>query len=241
MPFTNIAIYTGRLTFPVFSIPGGTTAPIDGSQPVVIQLLPGTYEFSQAPGVAAFSFEVTPTGTVDYDPGFDGFLAGRGTTQLSVYGHPVELDATYLSHDLLPIIHAASDIYAPREFSRQWKHWLHLVPADYGFVPAAGIVADFQMSLRPDGSIVIDPVFGGFAGVSDKTLIIKGYPVTIDARGLVEDLILVSMTGPVDPLPHAVVNVRTFIPAAGYLVRSVGASATEFRLAVTTAGAVLPA
>jgi hypothetical protein len=234
--YTNIGIYTGRLSYPKFSIPGVTAAPVDGSHTVVLPLPRGSFEFSQWPGSAAFTFEVTSAGTVDYDHAFDEFVFGRGSTKLTVIGPWVEIDATKLSHDLLPAVAGASGL------TRQETHWLHLVPATgYGFMPAEGVVADFRFDVRPDGTVVVDPTYAGFANFAVETLSIQGYPVTIDTRGLLEDLAMVKMIGPVDPLPHGVVNVRTLIPASGYLLRSTGPSATEFRLTVTTSGAVHPA
>lgn len=234
--YTDIGIYTGRLTYTWFSIPGVTTEPVNGSDTVELPLRAGTYGFSQSTGPPAFTFEVTAAGTIDYDQAFDGFLQGRGSTKLTVLGHPVGLDATNLSHDLRPAVVGATGL------TRQRMHWLQLVPASgYGFIPAEDRLADFRFDVRADGAITVDPAYAGFAGVSGDTLTIKGYAVTIDARGLSEDLVLVSMIGPVDPLPHGVVNVRTFIPAAGYLLRSAGISAARFGFAVTTSGAVHPA
>jgi hypothetical protein len=73
------------------------------------------------------------------------------------------------------------------------------------------------------------------------TLTVKGYRVTIDGRDLTEDLVPVSMTGPVALLRRGVANEVTLIPAVRYVLRTAGPSVTEFRLTVTTTGALHPA
>ncbi|MGH3567958.1 MAG: hypothetical protein ACRDRH_18390 [Pseudonocardia sp.] len=229
----DIRIDTGALSYPQFLIPGKTDF-LNGSDGVVIDLDPGPYHFQQWSGwFTSLTFAVTEAGTVDYPAALDGFLSGRGTTTLTVLGLNVTLDARTLDHDLLPMIVGASDL------SRTQAHLLRLVPSDgYGFQPASGIVADFRFQLMPDGQVVIDPRFSGFAQGGPGTVTVSGYPVTIDARALSHDLLPVSMLGGPRPLPRAQVNVFTYIPAAGYGFQPASGVVADFSFELSADGVV---
>src|SRR5262249_32847146 len=79
-----------------FFIDGGH----DGSGPTsvatTLPLVPGLYGFG-APISNPFSFQVTPTGVVSFDPSLDGFVSGRGATTLRVAGFPLLVDGTALA------------------------------------------------------------------------------------------------------------------------------------------------
>ena len=50
--------------------------------------------------------------------------------------------------------------------SRERTHEITLIPASgYGFLPVAGVVADFSFGVDVSGQVVIDPRFAGFARV----------------------------------------------------------------------------
>jgi|GEM_PF-1594568 hypothetical protein len=165
---TDIRIDTSSLTYTQFLIPEVSSDFVDGADAATIRLEPGVYGFQQISGsVANFRFEVTPDGVIDYDVENEEFLDGRGTTTLIVRGFKITLDATALSHDLLPMVARASIL--PRDSA----HELTLVPASgYGFQSASGIVADFRFDVTTDGQIVIDSRYAGFARAHGRTLII---------------------------------------------------------------------
>jgi hypothetical protein len=207
-----IAINTSALTFPLFLIPGQSDFQ-DGSLAPTLMLSAGTYSFQQASGYYTnFQFQVTPTGTLDYDAKFDAFLNGRGTSTLTVAGFTVEVDLTALSHGLLPIVAGAKDFLMPDQV-----HQLVLVPASfYGFQPGSGIVADFTFEVDLNGNVVVDPKYAGFADSLNSRLTIHGYVVQFDGRRLTHGLLPLAAIPNNDFLPPIAVNFLTLIPCRYY-------------------------
>src|SRR5260370_34514595 len=59
-----------------------------------LQLQPGRYEFVVASGVPSdFTFDVTAAGLVEYEPGFDTFLSGRGARTRVIERIEISVDA----------------------------------------------------------------------------------------------------------------------------------------------------
>jgi hypothetical protein len=208
-----ITIDTSALTFPFFLIPGQSDFQ-DGSTSPTILLPAGSYSFQQYSGYFAdFQFEVTATGTLDYDPKFDTFLSGRGTSTLTVSGFAIAIDVTALSHGLLPMIAGSKDFLMP-----DTVHTLVLVPASfYGFQPGSGIVANFSFGVDLNGNVIIDPKYAGFAdGAGSNRLTIRGYVIEIDGRRLTHGLLPLIARPNNDFLPQTAVNSLTLIPAESY-------------------------
>jgi hypothetical protein len=209
-----ITINTSGLTFPLFIIPGHSSDFQDGSLSPVVNLPAGPHSFQQASGYYAdFQFEVTTAGTVDYDPKFDAFLSGRGTSTLTVGGFTIELDISALSHGLLPLIAGANDFLMP-----DTVHRLVLPPASfYSFVAGSGLVASFIFGVDLAGHVVIDPKYAGFAeGVGSQRLTIRGYPIRIDGRRLTHGLLPLMLRRNDDFLSQTEVHSLTLIPAESY-------------------------
>ena len=210
-----IQVDTSGLTFPLYLIPGHTPDFVDGSvsPPPSVDLAPDTYRFQQISGVLAdFQFQVTQAGTVDYDAAFDGFLSGRGTSNLVVTGFSVTVDGTALSHGLFPVIAGARTFLMP-----DTAHELRLVPAShYAFQPTSGIVADFFFAVTVDGGVVVPAQFAGFASAAGDRLTVRGYDVEVDGRSLSHDLLPLIVRLRNDFLPRDRVNTLTLLPAAGY-------------------------
>jgi hypothetical protein len=200
-----------------------------------VSLQPGTYGFQQQSGaVADFSFRVTASGTIDYDPQNDGFLSGRGSDTLVVRGFPIALDMRPLSHSLAPTLFGASTL------TPDHVHQLTLVPAPlYGFISASGVVANFTFAVRVDGTIGVDSRFAGFTDVTGRTLTVKGHRITLDTSALshsLVSLILGFTGGTLTPGRHDLMVVPGM---AGYSFVSASGVPADCTLFVTAEGTVV--
>jgi hypothetical protein len=77
----------------------GITDWLASNQSHLLRILPGSYLLVQPSGlVPRGAFTMLVNGTIDYEPDLDisagGYLAGAGTTELRLRGHPVSIDAT---------------------------------------------------------------------------------------------------------------------------------------------------
>jgi hypothetical protein len=211
-----IKIDTSALSIKHFRIPEQQPPPPtdfqDGSLSPTIMLPAGIFSFQQDSGnIASFQFEVTAAGTLDFNPQFDNFLSGRGTSTLKLNGFAITLDGTALSHGLL--------LSNTLNFLRSDSiHNLVLVPAPtYIFLAGSGIVANFIFEVDLNGNVVFDPKFAGFAdGSGSNRLTIQGFVVGIDGRRLTHELLPLIDRIPNDFLPATVVNFLTLIPADTY-------------------------
>jgi hypothetical protein len=178
-----IKIDATRLFYRYFIIPGVTSDWVDSRTVQTFNLAPGQYGFQFASGyLADFSFRVTPLGTIDYDPQFNGFLSGRNSSTLSVDGLVVTLDARYLSGSgVLLVAPLTNDDWISYRTCR-------LLPGRfYSVLQGSGLVANFNFQLGVDGRWAYiapyDVGAGGFlAGAGTSTLTFLGYPLLVDAR-----------------------------------------------------------
>jgi hypothetical protein len=236
MSTVTIQIDTSQLSYPEFLIPGVTPAFLNGATTPSITLAPGTYSFQQASGYFAdFTFTVDAAGHVGFDPRFNGFLQGAGTSRLVIVGFPIHLVATALDHDLLPMVAGAGVL------SHTSAHDLRLVPAShYGFQPGSGIVAAFEFGLDLSGHVVVNAAYSSFASASGSTLTITGHRIQVDARALSHDLLPISLLGYTGgSLPRASVNQLTLIPASGYDFQPGSGIVASFLYAINAAGSVV--
>ncbi|MGN9784586.1 hypothetical protein ACTMTF_24340 [Nonomuraea sp. ZG12] len=193
------------------------------------------YGFHPAAGVVGdFRFEVTVDGRLVVDPRFAGFSRVDGRA-LTIGGYRTTLDGRALSHDLIPLNLFGNSAL----LSRSSIHEMTYLPAaGYGFHPAAGVVGDFRFEVTVDGRLVVDPRFAGFTGVDDRALTINGYRVAIDGRDMPHDLIPSNLFGGVGVLSRERVNVLTLLPAAGYLLRTLGEPIVDYRFSVEMDGSI---
>jgi hypothetical protein len=233
----TVNVDTSALTYTSFRIPDVAAMPfIDGATSPPVDLSEGRHSFQQAGGYFAdFTFEVNPDGTVDYSDEFAGFLSGRGTSTLVVTGRLIHVDATGLSHGLLPLFGGARTFLMPDSV-----HDIRLVPAShYGFQPGGGIVANFQLKVDLSGNTIVDPQYAGFASASGNTVTIHGYTINIDGRALSHDLLPISLGGYTKGfLPRASVNQVTVIPSAGHRFQPTGGIVADLRYTVDLSGMV---
>ncbi|QYO66772.1 hypothetical protein [Leptolyngbya sp. 7M] len=227
----DIRIDTSSLTYKNFLILGQTATPVDGSTGAVLTLLPGTYTFQQPDIDADFLFDITSEGLVNYTLAHDSFLSGRGTSTLVVRGLSITLDATLLSHNLLPTVRESSSLLRDR------THEMHLLPASrYGFYVERGILADFLFGVDTNGQVIVDSRFAGFAQADGRTLRILGYRLTLDGRELSHDLKPVVVES---FLPRDRTHELTLIPAFGYTFQPAAGIVADFFFDVDLSGQIV--
>ncbi len=96
--FTNtrsgITIDATAVTASTFSIGGIGSFPSD--TPKVLDLAPGLYTVQESSG-GVHDFEITATGLVSYAASKEPFFDGLGTSQLTLVGYSVDIDATAMT------------------------------------------------------------------------------------------------------------------------------------------------
>jgi hypothetical protein len=192
------------------------------------------YMFVTASGVLAdFAVGVTPEGAITLDPRFGGFAKVQGRT-LVLEGYRVAIDTRTLSHALLPLLLGWSGTPLPPA-----QNSLTLLPSDsgYGFVSASGIVADYRLVLRADGTVLDDPRFAGFVTTQARAVAVRGYRVTLNTGEMHHAVVpsLLDWTGgSLSPGVHEF----SAIPGAGYSLRAPGSGFDNVRLDLRTDGRI---
>jgi len=131
----------------------------------------------------------------------------------TVRGHTINIDGRALSHDLLPTGIVGDGAFLPRATVNQ----LTLIPASgYSFQPCRGIVADLSYAVRADGSVDFPESCELFmAGKGTRTLVIRGYPMVLNATHADSDLLGLTNLG---LRPHTPRDLAaTLVPAKGYI------------------------
>ena len=147
----RIHIDTRALTYPWFWLPEHLPRFVDGSVPGGVQLdLPaGEYAVQQTRDRASdLRFRVTPHDTVDFAPGVDHLLCGRGTSTLHVLGVPVVLDPRQTGCPLLPMWGGCREPIGPRAATVR-------MPPGQAYTLRIGLVPSdvLEFSVRPDGVV----------------------------------------------------------------------------------------
>jgi hypothetical protein len=139
---------------------------------------------------------VDSSGNVVVPQQFTGFASASGN-KLTIQGYAITLDATALSHDLLPCNMSG---FPESVLSRTSTHQLTLIPlspaAGYAFFAGSGVVADFSFVVGTDGSLSYPADCSGFlSGQGTRKLNVGGYPILIDATAADSDLIGITTLG----------------------------------------------
>ncbi|MFF2148252.1 hypothetical protein ACFVWU_37300, partial [Kitasatospora sp. NPDC058190] len=175
------------VTIDLTALSHGLSPEVVGSPPALtrdaphqLQLIPSTYLFLLARGLADFGLVVAPDGQLSLT---DSALAGcaqiNGRT-LTVTGYDVTFDLTNLSHGLTPELLDNPGV----TLGRQTPTTLHLIPATYNYELARG-TADFGLVVTRDGQLSLtDPTLAGCAQINGRTLTVTGYDVTFDLTNL---------------------------------------------------------
>jgi hypothetical protein len=181
---TPINIDARQTEYGYFIVPGIVSDWIDARIAQTLRMAPGTYPFQiQGGSYADFTFNVTSAGTISYDAKYRTFLAGEGTTTLTVVGLPITLDARRLSS-----IGVILTQMPPTKSGWIRQHQIRLVPESYYQVQqGSGEVSPFTFKVGLDGNITyaadLDVSKGGFLrGNNTTTLEFVPYPICVDTR-----------------------------------------------------------
>jgi hypothetical protein len=185
----TIQIDATSLFYRYFILHAVTPTWVDSRVVQTFDLEAKVYNFQFASGsLADFTFRVTPTGTIDYDAEYDGFLQGRGTNRLVLRGLSVTLDARYLG-----IGNGAGVLLCEVPMTNaDWilHQTVRLLPGSYYRVQqGSGLGSSFSFKLRADGNFEYESTYdvaakGFLAGNRTSTLIFRGYPFLIDATAI---------------------------------------------------------
>ena len=152
------------------------TAPLSS-----LELPAGGYEVIVASAlVSNFTFTVTPQSTVDFDPSFDSFASGRGSSTLVITGFELTFDARYLS--------GPTTVFVLPDAVQVLNTRIRLLPAPtYGLEQGSGSVAQWQLAVGLDGKFhyeqSLDISQNGFLSGNGTTVLqLFGYPLLVDAR-----------------------------------------------------------
>lgn len=183
------------------------------------QLQSGSCKFQiGSASFAAFTFDVTPEGLVEYDPSFDNFIEGRGTSALTLKGLKVTLDARYISSTVTYLI----EIYMRSDHITNTT-WNMLPCDDYSVIVGSSQRANFNFSLKGNGHFAYDPAYeckpdgsGGFLrGAGTSKIEFLGYPFLVDARAADEGAGFLQLGLGLSP---SAVQFANLLPASGYQI-----------------------
>ena len=176
----SVRIDARTLSYPRFLVPGMTKSFLPGNVIHKLQLIPDTYSF-QFPGggYANFVFRVTQAGEIDFDPAYDGFLAGRGTRTLEMRGYQTSIDARRFPRG----------IYLFGLDAWVTSTDLRLLPDSYAFMEGAGGICDIRFRLDVSGRLSYDAALdvragGCLAGQGTHQLAFLGFPLGLDTASL---------------------------------------------------------
>ncbi len=166
--------------------------------------------------------EIGLDGLIHYNPGFEDFLDGAGTTHLFIRGFDFAVDATSLTSPRFRVDgitdFASSDIVQP----------ITGLPGN-SYLGRDGASNAFLFSVDEDGFIQYVPGHEDFLDGADTTyLFIRGFDFTVDATALTTSLFRVdgitSFASPAVPLSI------TGIPGASYVGRDAASNAFLFEI-----------
>jgi hypothetical protein len=121
------------------------------------------------------SFVVNPDGTVSYDSALEGILAGQGTSQLTVNGATVTINAQALTDPYLVL-----DYYTDE---RPGTFQAHLLPGNHLLSEAAA--GSISFVVNPDGTVSYDSALEGIlTGQGTSQLTVNGATVIVNAQAL---------------------------------------------------------
>ncbi|MCX5327887.1 hypothetical protein [Streptomyces sp. NBC_00140] len=212
---------------------GWTAGPLKRTTTHELTLMPGqSYMFILARGMADFHFAVTTDGRISIGPEHAAFAEVAERT-LTLRGFKVAIDATALSHDLNPELLG----WTAGPLKRTTTHELTLMPGQsYMFILARGM-ADFHFAVTTDGRISIGPEHAAFAEVAERTLTLRGFKVTVDARALSHDLNPELLGWTAGPLKRTTTHELTLMPGQSYMF-ILARGMADFHFAVTTDGRI---
>jgi hypothetical protein len=156
----------------------GVDAEFDSTAPELLQLLPGPHQLKAPDKSFDVAFDVTTEGKVDYDAGSDGLLDGRDDDTLVVRGYEVGV-ALRASYSSIAVEWTVGPVDAEGVLRRR------LLPGSY-LVSGGGVRAGLvKFEVAVGGAVrYADELEGALEGRGTSVLVVRGYPIDIDARQL---------------------------------------------------------
>jgi hypothetical protein len=187
------------------------------------------YGFHPASGINPdFRFGVTNDGQLTIAPEFGGFAHARGRDgrTLVIEGFKVRIDLRRLPHKLQTSNGPTGD----KLFTEGQVHEFTYLPAQgYRFQLPTGAPLEFLLGITNDGQLTIAPEFRGFAHAEGRTLVLRGYPIVIDAAHADSDLVGIANLGLTPQSPRELSTV--LLPARNYIPQTInGVFATAFNI-----------
>lgn len=157
--------------------------------PTLLRFLPGSYDYFAPRSAAAgkFRFVVENDGLVTLDPSLSGYVAGSGTTALTVNGRTISVDASALPGSTFRIESLNLQIAGQGYLTETTD--IALLPGAYTIVnrPASGSRARFNVAA--DGSISFDASLNGYLSASGSALTVLGLRLDdVDSDGVTDYL-----------------------------------------------------
>jgi hypothetical protein len=143
-----------------------------------VELSSGGYTFCAPASTDCFNFSVTSAGAVDFDAALDAYVSGRATSTLVVTGFPITINPTALSSTRFNIAFNEVGIF-PNAVTN-----VQVLPGVYTFCAPASTDC-FNFSVTSAGAVDFDAALDAYvSGRITSTLVVTGFPITIDATAL---------------------------------------------------------
>ncbi|MEU8382158.1 hypothetical protein [Streptosporangium sp. NPDC048865] len=198
----------------------------DARQVQTLRLFPGPHGYVAA-GVTSVPFRVTGGGLIDYDPAYDGMVAGEGTNRLTAHGHAITVDGTGLSY-------ASFGVTAAGHHDARQPRVLRLFPGFHTYIAAGVTMPGPQFRVTAGGLVEVDAEWSErLTGTGTATVVATGLAVTVDATAVTYPHFGVAGTGWRET---RVVQPLRLFPGGHTYLASTSSAATPFT--VDTAGLV---
>ncbi|WP_155981749.1 LGFP repeat-containing protein [Nocardia sp. BMG111209] len=213
---------------------GNSDDVLSRAAPRQLNLIPGSYVYILARGMADFGLTLATDGKLSLsDPALAGCAEINGNT-LTFTGYTITFDLTALSHDLTPEMLGNPAAHLSRVAPQE----LTMLPGSYMYVLARGM-ADFGVTVSRGGELsLVDPALAGCALIAGHTLTFTGYTITFDLKELPHDLMPEMLGNPGVVLHRNAIQQLTIVPAS-YELNSPDPALTQFAFTVTTRGTIV--
>jgi hypothetical protein len=153
------------------------------------RLVPGFHAVVGPGGQGAVAFTVKAGGAVDYARNLDDALGGRDSNTLVVRGYEIAVDPRLTSYTTMWVSGA------PGRVDADGVRRARLVPGTHAVVGPGGYGA-VSFSVQAGGTVdYAHKLDGALDGRDTEILVIKGYPIDIDATGLSSPSFSIDGTG----------------------------------------------
>jgi hypothetical protein len=173
----------------------------DTTDPVSFVLMPGRHGLmmptsrSPEPGI---DFTVETDGTLQFDPSFDPYVAGRGTRTIVLHGVRIDIDVSKLSYIGFNLAGAGGFGGSPDPIPFVLMPGSHLLTMTTSNSPEPRL----EFSLHADGTLRFDPSLDSLiGGRGTRAIVLHGARIDIDARASATPFVVEGLaTKPIDQI-----------------------------------------